>query len=319
MAQMLAAATEPIFLLGTTRSGSTLLSLILGEHSQVAFAGEFQWVFDNLTHDSPFDPADYFHRLQKDRFFQAHRPEIDLQLGFDELCRSILHQMHADSGSSRRHVLVSVHRHYKRVHEIWPKARFIHLVRDGRDVCASWLKLGWHGTAWSGAREWQRLIREWQELRPELKEHQFIEVRLEDLVANPSKLLRSVCSMLDVDFEPAMLEFHEHSSYAPVTPGRVGTWEQKLTESQVNLVETIAESELRAFDYPLLGSRRVALTPMYEARLRLEDRIRRLAARAREFGLVLWISEALTRRLGPERLHRALLQRMYRITNARLE
>ena len=319
MTQSLNTAAQPIFLVGSTRSGSTLLSLMLGQHSQIAFAGEFQWVFDNLPPDQPYDPHAYYRNLQADRIFQAHRPEINLDLDFEDLCRSILAQMHADTDPGKPYVLVSVHRHYHRLHEIWPDARFVYLVRDARDVCASWLKLGWHGTAWSGACEWRRLVREWQELRPKLSEHQVIELRLEDLIKAPARHLETVCAMLGVAYEPAMLDFHKHSSYGPITAGRVGTWKRKLTERQVNLVETVAAPELETYDYPLVGNERVELTPAYETRLQIEDRVRCVAARARQFGPMLWFSEALTRRLGPETLHQKLLQRMHRITNAHLE
>ena len=37
---------EPLFLVGTTRSGTTLLSLMLGHHPQIAFVGEYEWVWD---------------------------------------------------------------------------------------------------------------------------------------------------------------------------------------------------------------------------------------------------------------------------------
>lgn len=310
---------EPIFLLGTTRSGSTLLSLMLGQHSQVASAGEFQWVFEYSGVEQPADMNDYFVYLEKDRFFQVHRPHLDSSLTFPELAQSILHQMKSSVDSTKPYVTVSMHTHYEAVHRIWPNAKFIHLVRDGRDVASSWMKFGWHGNTWSCAQEWATRLEDWTQLRSRLPQQQWFSVRFEDLVDDPPRQLGALCRHFGLKYQPEMLEYHRHSTYAPITKSRIRQWPRKLSRRDIQIFETIAGNHLQENDYNLSGQPPVNLSIGSVVRLRADDKIRRIQARIRDFGLWLWAAELVTRRARFSRLHNIFLHRMHRITNSKTE
>ncbi|MEJ7876009.1 MAG: sulfotransferase, partial [Solirubrobacterales bacterium] len=92
------------------------------------------------------------------------------------------------------------------------QARFVHLIRDGRDVAVSRgaraVKRGRAATpASKEAKTWKRRIESAREQATEV-EHYF-EVRYEDLIADPEATLRRVCDFTDLDFDPAMLAYHE--------------------------------------------------------------------------------------------------------------
>jgi hypothetical protein len=61
-----------------------------------------------------------------------------------------------------------VHRHYDRLLRLWPEARFIHLVRDPRDVASSCIGMGWAGNVWTGVTRWIEAERLWDEVRGDL-------------------------------------------------------------------------------------------------------------------------------------------------------
>ena len=92
-----------------------------------------------------------------------------------------------------------------------PEARFIHLIRDGRDVALS-------RDDRSDAEEltierlaliWKRRISRARGQIPRL-DH-YMEIRYEDLVHDPEPALRKVCEFIELSYDPAMLDYHERS------------------------------------------------------------------------------------------------------------
>ena len=95
------------------------------------------------------------------------------------------------------------------------QARFVHLIRDGRDVAVSRgaraVKRGREATpARVEAETWRRRI-EGARAEAEGVAH-YLELRYEDLIANAEGELRKVCGFIDLEFDPAMLAYHERAS-----------------------------------------------------------------------------------------------------------
>lgn len=295
---------EPILLLGSTRSGTTLLSLMLGHHPQIAFVGELEWVWDHpLERADPEGPppADYYAWLATHRHLHHHRLRVDRSLGLAGLARSFLGQMreHADPKALKPRFGCQVHRHYARALATWPKARVLHIVRDGRDVCASWLRLDWLGNAYEGGRRWRDAITQWEAARSSLDRSLRLELRFEDLVREPEGELRRISDFLGVPYDEAMLRFHEDTTYGPVDPGQEGKWRGELSRRDVRLFETVAGQALTGSGYALSGELPYRLGPWTRAALVLDHKIRRHRARARIFGLRLWLGDVVTHRIGP--------------------
>lgn len=92
------------------------------------------------------------------------------------------------------------------------QARFVHLIRDGRDVAVSRgaraVKRGRESTpARDEADRWKRRI-EGARTQAARVDH-YLELRYEDLIAEPEAALCEVCDFIDLKFDPAMLEYHE--------------------------------------------------------------------------------------------------------------
>jgi hypothetical protein len=107
------------------------------------------------------------------------------------------------------------------LHALWPKARFVHLVRDGRDVCLSilnWKKadraLG-RFSIWgedqvtTAALWWEWHVRLGREDGGSLAPKLYHEVRYEALVSEPANECKKLCSFLALPYDDAMLKFHE--------------------------------------------------------------------------------------------------------------
>lgn len=96
-------------------------------------------------------------------------------------------------------------KYHPMLRSLFPEARFIHIVRDGRAVCASIKKLNWGpNNAYMASRHWaDRLM---QALTVELAEPETcLRVYYEDLVSEPDRILSEICDFIDVPFEKNMI------------------------------------------------------------------------------------------------------------------
>jgi Sulfotransferase family len=165
------------------------------------------------------------------------------------------------------------------------QARFVHLIRDGRDVAVSRgaraVKRGREATpARDEAETWKRRI---QGAREEAREvDHYLELRYEDLIADPEAVLREVCDFIHLEFDPVMLTYHERASErlselsdlpgkgGKVRPGservaahaltseppradRVERWRSELTPEAIADYERVAGDLLDELGYPLAG------------------------------------------------------------------
>src|SRR5262249_21784407 len=99
--------------------------------------------------------------------------------------------------------------------ELFPHARFVHIVRDGRDASTSFLNMPagvvpemWvHPRSAAGfACEWRTQVRAARRLGRRVG-HRYTEVRYEQLATDPEGVLAHVCEFAGIAFEPAMLEY----------------------------------------------------------------------------------------------------------------
>lgn len=98
------------------------------------------------------------------------------------------------------------------IQKIFPDARFIHIIRDGRDVALSYRGL-WFGPGddvMSSARFWSERINLARQQSKSLK--YYLEIRYEDLVTNTFEELQHICRFLGLQFQDSMLSYHKFSA-----------------------------------------------------------------------------------------------------------
>ena len=91
-----------------------------------------------------------------------------------------------------------------------PEARFIHIIRDGRDVASSMRHL-WFGprdNIETLAREWVKQISNARSAAIAIADR-YIEIRYEDLVADPEQILHKACAFIGLKFDAGMLRYQE--------------------------------------------------------------------------------------------------------------
>lgn len=151
-----------------------------------------------------------------------------------------------------------------RLHQVFPDARFLHLIRDGRDVVTSLRRTGWHGErSWTIAEYWSDSVAAARRDGGALPVGQYHEVKYEDLVLDTERVLREVCEFLQEEFDPEMLSFHEAAgdhipgraashlskAFRPPRESDVQRWREEMAFRHLVLVEAFAGKTLREAGY----------------------------------------------------------------------
>jgi sulfotransferase family protein len=145
--------------------------------------------------------------------------------------------------------------HGARISELFPKAQFIHLYRDPRDVAASYLEQYWcSGSGALGAANFiKRIYRQTERLAELVGPERFYAMKYETLIEDPERELRRLCAFLGEAYDPAMLKYEDRkeSGYLeveeewkgltrkPLTQSRIGRYAGRLTPRQIWTVESV--------------------------------------------------------------------------------
>jgi len=270
------------FIVGPHRGGTTLLQAMLSTHSGITIppeTGYFDQVWPRRTQLGSLSNPQNLARVGQ--FVNGPQCAVsDLGLawedvstaltrtagGYDDLFIVVL-SLYAESRGKRR-VGEKSPRHIFDAEtklNLFPKARFLCLMRDPRAVARSEMETSW-GSKSVGriTRRWRRVAEEAHKLSQSLTPAQFCLIRYEDLVREPELKLRQICDFLGERFEPAMLDFHQrdateqgfrpdevwkHNTLRPVDPAKIDQWKNQLTLGQISLIESTADEWLDRMGY----------------------------------------------------------------------
>jgi hypothetical protein len=273
-----------VFVVGCPRSGTTLLQRLLDAHRQLAVINETLWITreanrGRVTTDLVARLFEYprFQRLDLGRTEVERVLEDDPSISYPDFVSQIF-DLYGDrqgkpfvGDKSPGYV-----RRMARLHALWPHARYVHLIRDGRDVglsVADWKKaervVGRLAT-WTQdpvattALWWERSVRLGREAGASLGPALYHEVRYEDLVADPAHVCGDLCTFLGLDYDEAMLRFHEgrtrhepglatKRAWLPPTSG-IRDWRTQMDTSDVERFEATSGELLHELAYPLISS-----------------------------------------------------------------
>lgn len=318
-----------VFIVGCPRSGTTLLQRIVNAHPQIAIMPEAQWIprrfkeRKGLTPEGMVLPGLIPLLVEHPRFADLHfdpeeLPKL-LETGEVVSYADFVSRIFDHYGQHKGKALVGNKtpgfvRRLDAFHLLWPKARFVHLIRDGRDVClsmADWPKAQlkhpgdfatWKDDRVSTAAFWWELhVRDGRRAGNSLGPELYYEVRYESLVKNPAEECAALCAFLGLPYDEAMLQFHEGKSnrdpglsakhaWLPVTPG-LRDWRSQMRAEDVERFEGAVGELLDELSYP-----RAFPYPRHES-LEEAGRVRDLLARDPRWMEV--VKTACTRRPDP--------------------
>lgn len=274
---------SPIFIIGVHRSGTTLLRYMLSTSPRIyippesdfiprffgrdpderldqdRLAGVLRVIFERYRfvkewQGSPPDPAWFLQKME------APTPSAFL----DTLYREYARQHGAVRWGDKTPIYTS---YLHLIHQLFPDAQFLHVIRDGRDVALStldkWGEKEPHVDIYYAARIWVRRIRQARWVGAELGPQFYHELHYEDLVENPETELETICEFLDEPYLPQMSKQHQYAQkhispgafHAPVreppNPTRVARWRREMSIEDQRLYQHVAGKLLEVLGYPV--------------------------------------------------------------------
>ncbi len=269
----------PFFIVGSGRSGTTLLRLILSGHSRLHIPPETWYVMplaEQLPLTGMLTPQQV---AQAAEIMTSSRRWVDLGIDAAEFRA----QAAALPQPALTDLLNLVYGHHLRLagkprfgdktpvyigilpqlDALYPSARYIHLIRDGRDVAISFTDVQW-GFSFSREFEWPTAMRLARQYRASALAPRILEVRYEDLVRDTEGTVRRICDFLGEAFEPAMLDWqrqidmvpaqerHIHRKLErPISQDAIGVWQRKLSALECFVIEASLQRDLRRQGYAL--------------------------------------------------------------------
>jgi hypothetical protein len=214
---------DPVpFIVGMNRSGTTLLRMMLDAHPQLTIPPETHFVPDLIKacREDGATPEDALAAMKSAREWgdfgfsdeeMLARLRALPKLRPGAAVRTFYAAYMEQQGKPRWGEKTPTYvQRMKLIQRALPEARFVHVIRDGRDVALSVLDRTVRDvTAADIARRWRKKISKAREDSPQLRH--YIEIRYEDLILDTEPILRRVCDFIELDWEPAILDYHERS------------------------------------------------------------------------------------------------------------
>ena len=287
-------AHDPVFVCGALRSGTTLLRLMIDAHPALSNPGEMDFLFEPPADgDGQVDMALYAHELTFNRVFKSCGLKMIDGLTHREQVREFAEQLNVPG----RLLTINIHRHFDRVPAIFGGARFIHLLRDPRDVASSSIGMGWAGNVYHGVDHWIESEKSFDALAAKTPSERIFTLKNEDLIRSPETSLSRLCEFLGVAFDPAMLSYPAYTSYKSPNPKLVEQWRSNLSERDIALIEGKVGSLLADRGYAPSGLAPIAPNSAARFRLRQMNRFGRFKFSIKRNGVWLALASVLSRRL----------------------
>jgi hypothetical protein len=282
-----------VFIIGNPRSGTTLLRLMLNKHTKMSVppeAGFLAWLYKTFSNFT-------FSEKNAEAFIEALKKTSKIEnwnLDFHALEEYIKKQKPADYSR----LIDAVYAYYSKyilkkdvelygdknnfylneielLHRLYPDAKFLHIIRDGRSVAVSYKELNAKAIDAKYApdlpvdiekiaQEWTQNIGTIETSFETLGPDQHFTVRFEDLISKPEEVLRDLCHFLDIDYDEEMLNYYKTTESEGLEPSSFLEWKsknkmplqheevfkyKKLSQTELGLFEHLAESTLAQYGY----------------------------------------------------------------------
>jgi len=284
----------PLFILGNNRSGTSLLRLILTCHEEIVIPPESHFLLWNYNKYRFWQPENGYENFLFDLFnstkfetWGLDKQEVESFLNFrkpisySQLCADIYilfgvkQNKIASLWGDKNSLWIEK---MPLLYSLYNKAKFIHIVRDGRDVATSYLDIN----QYSGPRHkyfpklpnqieqiaeiWNNNVLSISRFLSQIPTHNYLEIKYEDLVCQNETVINTVLTFLNVPLSPSIFDYYEINKSKHLEPEEFLGWKAKLNEpldrsnvgkykyrlapSDIKIFEQIAAEALERYGYP---------------------------------------------------------------------
>lgn len=287
-----------VFIVGSGRCGSSLVHELVSQHREAAFVSNFDDNFPSLNSKGAmnnvlfrsflgkfttkgrlrFAPSEAYHLIAKKvspiyvnscRNLRTSDVTPALRSSFRKF---FLERYQAQ----RRKVFVHKYTGWSRVaffKEIFPEAKFVHIVRDGRAVANSYLQMEWwtgflgpekwylgeldglHRAQWEKSGRsfltlagiaWDILVGSIEDDAVSIGDDSVMTLRYEDFLEAPAQEISKICRFCGLDFDR---DIESRVRKSPIKSGRKQAYLQDLSESQVAELTECISGPLARYGY----------------------------------------------------------------------
>jgi Sulfotransferase family len=270
--------SQPFFILGSGRSGTSLLSRMLNQHPNLAVPPEshlyntfepwLEYYGDlaaernraNLVADivATGPLQDWWPRLRADEVLAHINGE-----GFGAVVDAVMRAWAAKQGKRRWGEKTPQHiRYWRRISADFKRSPVIHVVRDGRDVAISMIKARFGPKSiYSCAKGWKEYLGQVEDVRNRYPTELFFDVSYEDLLEDTERVLKEVCNFLGETYTSEMLDYYRDTTpyptdvrnrenlAKPVIVNNKQKWRRGMTKNEVRVFEAVAGDALANYGY----------------------------------------------------------------------
>ncbi len=279
-------SVKPIFIVGCPRSGTTLLRTMLNVHSEISIPPESDFLVKLFPRwrKKKIDKESLVEELLDDLYSNDKFPQWGLEREY--LKKKLVRKIPFDYSRFVDEVYSSFltgkvwgDKNPQYIYEtgkigkLFPGARFIHIIRDGRAVFASHLKANklkrgqgmlkkFPNDPYLSFLSWKRALEKGEKLRGK---DNYLEIRYEELVFSPKETLAKVCRFLGLDFEAGMIRYYRKGAEAVpeerrsihkniskrIDATRTDAWKRELSPREILKYELVGQGKLKEYGYPV--------------------------------------------------------------------
>jgi protein-tyrosine sulfotransferase len=261
----------PFFIIGSGRSGTTLLRAMLAMHSDVHIPPETYVLGRVIRNYKCYSRLPWNIVLKITLAEFEYFPEFDtFDFSLSGLYQDLLH-----TPCENRHLAYILHQFYMsharlkkpkavrwgdktpintfnldHIQSVFPEALYVHLIRDGRDVISSCLQIGRYQTIEDAANRWLLAVNKARAFGRRFPK-QYMEVKYEELIFEPKHFLQDICQFLELDFQEDILYYYQDNvifkdikKYShldkvskPIESSSVGRWREYLNAKDIMKID----------------------------------------------------------------------------------
>ena len=127
--------------------------------------------------------------------------------------------------------------------DMLPHARLIHIIRDPRDVVASFVKQNWcPDNLHHAIKYYQSIIQRWLSIEQSLKKDQYLNIKFEEMIRKPEDIVREMCRFSNLEFQTNMIRID-------LSKSNTGRWKNDFSATEIKTIESELHEEISQLGY----------------------------------------------------------------------